>query len=302
MATGYSTLLKIALPVQGELGGSWGDVVNDNITSMIEEAIAGRVVINSWTANAHTLTTANGVTSESRCAMLQLTDSGTQLSGAGQVICPGTTKLYVVSNSAGQAITVKTSGGSGVAVPNGRVMFLMCDGTNVVESITSMSTLQLGNTVAVQAVLDEDNMASNSATALSTQQAIKQYVDSQSGTPSGSITTDKIADSAVTTAKIADNSVTKDKISNPTPVVLSTNSTLVEGTPVYVSTATTTQTLPASPTAGDEVPVMVGDFTDTVIARNGSNIMSLGENMTLDKANIGLTFRYVDATRGWIFA
>lgn len=41
MATQYSTLLKLALPTQGELSGSWGDVVNNNITSMIEEAVAG---------------------------------------------------------------------------------------------------------------------------------------------------------------------------------------------------------------------------------------------------------------------
>ena len=41
MATQYTTLLKFALPTQGELSGAWGDVVNNNITSMIEEAVAG---------------------------------------------------------------------------------------------------------------------------------------------------------------------------------------------------------------------------------------------------------------------
>ena len=82
MTTQYTSILKLALPVQGELSGTWGDVVNDNITSMIEQAIAGRAAIDSWTANAHVLTTANGVTSESRCAMLEFTDSGTQLTGA----------------------------------------------------------------------------------------------------------------------------------------------------------------------------------------------------------------------------
>jgi hypothetical protein len=45
MATTYTTLLKLAKPTQGELDGSWGTVVNDNITSMIEEAIAGRSVL-----------------------------------------------------------------------------------------------------------------------------------------------------------------------------------------------------------------------------------------------------------------
>jgi hypothetical protein len=41
MTTQYTPILKLALPVQGELSGTWGDVVNDNITSMVEQAIAG---------------------------------------------------------------------------------------------------------------------------------------------------------------------------------------------------------------------------------------------------------------------
>ena len=74
MATQYTTILKLALPVQGELVGTWGDVVNNNITSMVEQAVAGKAVINSWTTNSHTLTSADGTTAESRCAILELTD------------------------------------------------------------------------------------------------------------------------------------------------------------------------------------------------------------------------------------
>ena len=64
MATAFSTLLQIALPTQGELSGSWGDVVNNNITSMVEEAIAGLKTINTWSSNSATLSTANGTTAE----------------------------------------------------------------------------------------------------------------------------------------------------------------------------------------------------------------------------------------------
>ena len=63
MTTQYTSILKLALPVQGELSGTWVDVVNDNITSMVEQAIAGRAVINSWSSHSHTLTTANGTPS-----------------------------------------------------------------------------------------------------------------------------------------------------------------------------------------------------------------------------------------------
>ena len=181
MTTQYTSILKLALPVQGELSGSWGDVVNNNITSMVEQAVAGRAVIDTWSTNAHTLTSANGTTSESRCAMLEFTDSGTALSGAGTVICPTLTKIYIAKNAAGQNVTLKTSGGTGILVPNGRTMFLFCDGTNVVEALTSTTSLQLGTSTVVTAVLDEDNLGSNSATSLATQQSIKAYVDSQVG-------------------------------------------------------------------------------------------------------------------------
>jgi len=164
------------------LSGTWGDVVNDNITQMVEQAIAGKATVNSWTGNSHTLTTADGTTSESRCAILELTDSGTALTGAGTVVCPTNTKLYIVDNNTAEIVTVKTSGGTGVAVPVGKTMLVYCDGTNVVEGVTHANSLSLGtSTVTADKILDEDNMTSDSATAIATQQSIKAYVDSQVG-------------------------------------------------------------------------------------------------------------------------
>ena len=140
MATTYTTLLKLAKPTQGELDGSWGTVVNDNITSMVEEAVAGRSVINTWSGNSHTLTTANGTTAESRAAMLSLTDSGDQLgTNAATVVCPALSKIYIVKNAVGQAATLKTASGTGIAIPNGTTSILFCDGTNVLEAINNFT-------------------------------------------------------------------------------------------------------------------------------------------------------------------
>ena len=180
MATQYTTILKLALPVQGELSGTWGDVVNNNITAMVEEAVAGRKVINTWTANSHTLTSADGTTSESRAAILTLTDTGTALSGAGTVVCPAASKIYIVENGTAQVITVKTASGTGIAVPVGKNMVVFCDGTNVEEGISNIASLSIGGDGAtVTGIKDEDDMSSNSATKLATQQSIKAYVDSQ---------------------------------------------------------------------------------------------------------------------------
>ena len=150
MATSFSTLLKLALPTQGELSGSWGDVVNNNITSMVEEAIAGLKTINTWSGNSATLSTANGTTAESRAAILNLTDTTTDLSGAATLICPALSKVYIVKNAAGQAVTIKTASGSGIAIPNGTTGFVYCDGTNVVESLNNVTgNLTVGGNASI---------------------------------------------------------------------------------------------------------------------------------------------------------
>lgn len=69
---------------------------------------------------------------------------------------------------------------------------------------------------------------------------------------------------------------------------------------VVVTAASQTITLPASPAPGNQVGIsVVGTFVDTVVARNGSNIMSLAENMTIDVPNTTVELIYTDATRGW---
>jgi len=68
---------------------------------------------------------------------------------------------------------------------------------------------------------------------------------------------------------------------------------------VSVTTAGLTMTLPASPAAGWEVAIQVGNFTNTVIGRNGQNIMSDPTDMTIDVANRTVNLVFTDATRGW---
>jgi hypothetical protein len=132
MPTTYTPILQLALPATGELNGTWGTTVNDNITSMVEQAIAGLATISTWTAASHTLTTANGTTSEARCAILQCSGAP---GAAATVICPTASKVYIIKNSVtgGYAVTLKTSAGTGVSVANGVTALLYCDGTNVVS-------------------------------------------------------------------------------------------------------------------------------------------------------------------------
>ena len=76
--------------------------------------------------------------------------------------------------------------------------------------------------------------------------------------------------------------------------------TLINRERCTVTAAGLTITIPATPSVGSEVAITVlGTITDTIIARNGQNIMSLAENLTINRADVTVTLYYVDATRGW---
>lgn len=82
----------------------------------------------------------------------------------------------------------------------------------------------------------------------------------------------------------------------PLTVVSTTTQTAVAGNQyVLTNASTSTLTLPATPAAGDTVVVCIGNSrTDNIIARNGSTIMGLAEDMTVDNANATVTLRYLN--------
>lgn len=110
------------------------------------------------------------------------------------------------------------------------------------------------------------------------------------------------------TLNIADDGVGADQLASVpiavgiTSVVTATSLTATVNTHVYVSAATQTITLPASPNIGQRVLISVGNFTDTVVGRNGSNIMSSATDFTMDAAYLSIQFIYTDATQGWVMS
>ena len=85
-----------------------------------------------------------------------------------------------------------------------------------------------------------------------------------------------------------------------TPSVISTNTTAVKDY-LYVLTASLTLTLPASPSAGDSLKIVnLSNVATCVIARNGSNIMGVADDLTLDNVNANFEIIYAAATQGWV--
>ena len=129
MASTFSPLLRAELIATGEQSGTWGTTTNSNLQTVLEAAIAGTSSIAIAGAST-TLTTANNAADQARNAILSF--SGV-LGAASVVIVPSSSKLYLVYNgtSGAYTLTVKTSGGTGVAVPQGSYQWVYCDGTNV---------------------------------------------------------------------------------------------------------------------------------------------------------------------------
>jgi len=140
MASTYSTSLKIELINPGEQAGAWGTTTNTNLGTALEEAIVGYGNPNFTSDADLTLSlTDSPSTQVARNFVLNVT-SGVSLTATRNLVVPTIEKPYVVQNNTtgGQSIVVKTSGGTGITVPNGKSMVLYTDGTNVVETTTHL--------------------------------------------------------------------------------------------------------------------------------------------------------------------
>lgn len=86
---------------------------------------------------------------------------------------------------------------------------------------------------------------------------------------------------------------------NPTEISIDTTATTGG---YYIANTSLTLTLPATPTIGDIVGFQNSSGTETcVINRNGSKIMALDENMTIDALYVPVTLQYTGTNQGWVF-
>jgi hypothetical protein len=136
MASTFSSL-KFELIGTGEQDGTWGDTTNINLGTAIEQAITGSGDVTFASADV-TLTLTN--TNSAQIARnLRLVCVGTS-GGARQLIVPAIEKQYIVKNELADTVTIKTSAGTGIAIPAGSSAVVFNDGTNVVQAITYLGS------------------------------------------------------------------------------------------------------------------------------------------------------------------
>lgn len=200
MASTYSPL-KIELIGTGDQSGTWGTTTNTNLGTALEEAITGSADVTFASGNVTLTLTDTNASQTARNLRLNLTGT---TAGARNLVVPAIEKLYLVNNGCADAVTVKNSTGTGIAVPAGKSMFVFNNGTNVVDATTYLTSLTTpsatitGGTIAGITQLD---VAGTSAAGAN----LKLYEDTDNGTNFVSLkAADTIASNVTFTLPAAD--------------------------------------------------------------------------------------------------
>jgi hypothetical protein len=131
MTTAYTSLLGLALPVTGELSGTWGDTVNNSITSLLDSAVAGTTTL-STDADV-TLTTTTGAANTAREAILLWTAGGTV---TRTITAPAQSKIYTVINASSSTQSIKLVGAgptTGVTIIKGESALCAWNGSDFIK-------------------------------------------------------------------------------------------------------------------------------------------------------------------------
>jgi hypothetical protein len=141
MATASTSLLGLALPVTGESSGTWGDTVNNSITSLLDSAIAGTTTLSS-DADVPLSATVQ-VANQAREAILLWTAGGT---ATRTITAPAKSKTYIVINKTSSTQSIILRGDTpttGVTIIAGEYAVCAWNGLDFVKvssSVTLSST------------------------------------------------------------------------------------------------------------------------------------------------------------------
>jgi len=154
MSSTYSSSLKLELIGNGDQSGTWGTTTNNNLGTLLEQAITGVQSI-TMSNSDYTLSNYNGTSDEARNAVLFV--SGTN-SAIRKIVAPqGQNKLYTIFNNTtgGYAITIGAPTGTAVTIPSGVTATVFTDGANFYSAQTgSAGNFTVNGTLTATGVTD----------------------------------------------------------------------------------------------------------------------------------------------------
>lgn len=146
MPSTYTTNLRLTKQADGENPNSWGQILNEQVISLVDEAVAGYTTVAVGTTATVTLTNNQGSDDQSRSAILEFTGTIGGSHTNIDVLIPNTSKVYIVKNSisytsADNTLVLKVAGNTGVTIPSGTVALYVTNGvtTQAVEKSTFSS-------------------------------------------------------------------------------------------------------------------------------------------------------------------
>jgi hypothetical protein len=216
MTINYTTLLGLAQPVTGTEANTWGTAVNDEITALLDTAVAGTTTLS---ADADvTLTTTAGAANQARQAIILWTASG---STTRNITAPAQSKTYMVINATGstQSIVLRGVGPTtGITIVAGEKCVAAWNGSDFVKVANQNG---IGNFTTVDATnIEVTNLKAKDGTAAGS------IADS-----TGVVT---IASSVLTTTDINGGTIDNTAVGNGTPAA-GAFTTLTASSPVGVA-------------------------------------------------------------------
>ena len=299
MASTYSAL-KIELIGTGEQSGTWGTTTNTNLgDAALGEAITGSADVAFSSSDVTVTLTDSNASQTARNLRLNLT--GTTGGARSLILGSGCQieKLYLINNTCADAITVKNTTGTGIAVAAGKSTFVYNNGTNVVDAVTQFNgTIVL--TSGVSGVLPIANGGTNATTLAAATIATLGYTTTATAAGTTTLTVSSTATQFFT------GSTTQ-------TVVLPVASTMTQGQQftihnnssgsltvnssganlVATITANTTATITCILTSGTSAASWDADFTGFTTAlstpRGGTGLTAIGTANQVLAVNAGAT-------------
>ncbi|MGZ8432763.1 MAG: hypothetical protein ACXWYM_00265 [Candidatus Binatia bacterium] len=135
MASTTESLLKVELMADGEKSNTWGQILN-TVISLLAESVAGLESV-ATTGGSTVLSDTEWASNQARNAILKFTGV---LASNAEIVVPTRSKPYIVWNATtgDYTLTVKTAAGTGIVVPQGVKLLLICDGTNVLDMFSGL--------------------------------------------------------------------------------------------------------------------------------------------------------------------
>ena len=277
MASSYTSLLGLVLPVTGELQGTWGSVWNDNGTSYIDAAIAGTQTL-STDADVTLTKTTNASLSSTSSQYSILLFSGAR-TAQRTVTVPAASKIYTVINATtgGYAVKVVASGPTtGITIANGESAVIAWNGSDFIKISNTGGAASFTN-VTISGTTTLSGLTASTALALDASKNVVSVTNT--GTGNNVLSASPTLTGTVAGASLQLSSLTSGRVTyaGASGLLQDSASLTFDGT-----------TLTAGGFATGGSVTLSGGTANGVLYLNGSKVATSGTALTFDGTNFGI--------------